>query len=232
MPQDYPSQYGRSDAYSNPEGTIPFPPPASTSWPAPQWFTQAIPFGWTLTGTIDGTDPNSPFPTGFLYNWNWSTPVFDLRPDLRSGNASPKDGVPMLPKSARLMVQLKQSSNSSGALGVLNTSGLTVQAVDYSNNVTNYSSDRRLNDAPPVTGGAGLLPANPINVTSQFTATGTALALLAGFAPPGTNLGGGDGYPVRFWRLELRFQILVPSLLPLPLVPLQPRKYVLQGSMY
>lgn len=239
MPQDYPSQFGRSDAYSNPEGMLPMPPPASTSWPAPQWFTQKISFTWELVATIDGTDPDEVYPTGWLYRYVWNTATFDLRPDLRSGNASPKDGIPMLSPAARLMLQLTRSANGTASQPLLSSDGLYVEAVDWVNNVTNYSSDRRTADGG-ITGGAGLIPGNAVNVTSQFTTvTSTtptgyvgARSVLVGFAPPGTNLGGGDGYPVRFWRLELRFNMLVRSELPLPDPPTEPPALVLQASMY
>jgi hypothetical protein len=69
-------------------------------------------------------------------------------------------------------------------------------------------------------------------VSAQFASTGDARTALVGFAPPGTTLGGGEGYPVRFWRLELGFSIFVETGAPLPPEPPEPPPLTLQASMY
>lgn len=225
QPRDFPAQFGRDPNYANPGVTLPLPSP--TEMPRPVWHTPKTPFRWTFSA-FNITPPE---PVGPIYTYNWTTPAFDLRPDLRSEQASPKDGQPVWSTASRLYIQLSGNpsigvgASGPGSQPALTGGGTggsyTVHAIDWVNATTNYSADRRPTEA--VTGGAGLLNLPARDVSADF-AFGTSIlptptSILVGFAPPGTGLGGGEGYPVRYWRLQLQFSILIETGLPEP-VPL------------
>jgi hypothetical protein len=117
----------------------------------------------------------------------------------------------------------------------LDTSNLTAEARDWINDTFNYSSDRRPGEG--VTGGAGLLLSAPVDVSSKFAVpplSGATTSLVV-FAPPGTTSGTGEGYPVRYWRLQLDFTQFVETEFPVPDPPPMPSSLltpVLQVSMY
>lgn len=226
---DYPSQFGRSPLYRDPEGTLPMPSPQDI--PRTQWFTQWMKFRWALIDRIRRHDP-SPYGVGFRYGYTWTSPAFDLRPDLRSGNAGAKDGVPIWTPSARLFVQLAVDAQATGRQPALAPEiiNLSVDAVDFVNTSFNRSGDRRLGEG--IGSGAGLLQGSPINVTSKFNAANQATTSLAGFSPPGTTLGGGEGYPVRYWRMQLDFSIFIETGAPLPVRVQSIPALTLQASVY
>lgn len=225
MSQDYPSQFGRNPAYSNPGGTIPAPPPPGDAVPVPQWYQTKTRFAWILSQTVDGTNPNSSLPTGFSYIYTWTSPVFDLRPDLRSGNAGPKEGVPIWRDSARLQVQV--FAPHPGTV----TPGLSVLRTEFAN--TNYAYEQvRIGEGtgtPP-----NVVSISRDDVSAQFapSALGATASVLAGFAPPGTTLGFGEGYPVRWWRLSLLFAVFLEEELPLPNPATAAPTLYLQAKVY
>lgn len=232
MSQDYPAQFGRSPLYQNSQGTLPMQPPPAGSMPASQWYTQWMPLQWTLSETVD-TDSASPLGVGYVYTCSWTSPAFDLRPDLRSGNAGPKDGTPIWTRSGRLFVQLAGDAQGTGIQPSLVDLlfNFSAQAQDWVNTTFNRSGDRRLGEG--IGAGAGLLAEGPVDVSAQFSATGDARTVLVGFAPPGTTLGGGEGYPVRFWRLQLNFSVFVETGAPLPdPATVDPPALMLQASVY
>lgn len=227
MSQDYPAQFGRSLLYRDPQGTLPMPSPQDI--PRPQWFSQWMKFRWQLIDTIQ-PDEQEPQPPGFVFRCTWTSPAFDLRPDLRSGNAGTKDGVPIWSTAARMYVQVARDAQGTASQPVLRLDNITVSGTDWVNTTFNRSSDRRLGEG--ITGGGGLLQEETKDVSSKFAAPSPARTALVGFSPPGTDLGGGDGYPVRFWRLELAFTSFVETGAPLPPDPPEPPPLVLQASVY
>lgn len=226
MAKQYPGQFGRSPLYSNPEGTLPLPSPKEV--PRPQWYGARMPFVWVPV-VVD----EAPAPVGILYIYEWTSPVYDLRPDLRSANASPKTGVPIWSSASRLYVQV--TAPSIDALPF--PSPISVLSTEFAQ-TTNAQQQRRLGE------GAGVPPnvqsIGSANVTGAFaTTSGGQQSVLAGFSPPGTTLGFGDGYPVRYWRLKLKFSWFVETGVPVP-TPIPPAPQVsgadflpsLQGAYY
>ena len=214
MPKQYPAQFGRSPLYRDPEGTLPFP--AARDIPIAQWYAHETTFEWTLIETINpvaGT--TSSLPPGWLYQYCWTTPAFDLRPDMRSANAGPKEGVPIWTDNARLLVQINQPSAGHLARPALVTPNLKVVATEWVNTSFNHNSFPL---GSSVAAGNGLLEQPSYDATSKFATSAqagnpefTASAQIAGFAPTGTSLGFGEGHPIRFWRLKLCFEILVQT---------------------
>jgi hypothetical protein len=218
--RSFPAEFGSSEQYYNSQTTLPLPSPRDV--PRPIWTTDKIGLTWRRVGIpADAEPPDVP---GVTYQYSWFTPSFDLRPDLRSAFGAPKDGVPIWSSAARVYIQLagNPSVGIAGTAPVLDTSGLTALATDWVNATTNYASANRPADINPETGltyegGWGLYPTSERNVSAQFVASGpNAYSILVGFTPPGTGLGGGDGYPVRYWRLQLKFRVFIPTLLPPP----------------
>lgn len=229
MPKQFPAQYGRSPLYRNPEHTLPMP--AASDIPVPQWYTPWMRIDWALDRTVDPSlaDPGVAYPPGGVYTYTWTTPNFDLRPDLRSGNAGPKQGVPIWTPSARLFVQLASQGGQPG-IQILQTPNLTVTATEWVSLAFNQTQ------ALGGTGQSftGLKQQPSYDVTSKFAVPPGNLgsSTVGGFAPVGSNLGGGEGYPVRFWRLQLEFEIAVETAVPLPSPLTLPANYILQASMY
>ena len=103
MSKEFPSQFGNAPQYRNPSGTIPMPQPKDI--PAASWTQTRYRLDW---GTPFAVAPNQAnfFPEGWLWTVNWSSPFFDMRPDLRSSQGQVKEGVPMWRMGARLYVEL------------------------------------------------------------------------------------------------------------------------------
>lgn len=214
---DYPSRFGGGSQYSNPEGTLPLPSPGNV--PRPLWVGDRQRFNWSVL-LLPVDDP--PDPVGVTYQYVWQSPTFDLRPDLRSAQGAPKDGVPIWSTAARLYIQIAGDPSRGtppvpGTQPVLNMAGTVVEANEWVNISTNYSSDRRPGEG--ITGGAGLLSLGTFDASAAFTALPGATTVMVPFSPPGTGAGGGDGYPVRYWRLRLTFTHFIETGLPAP-VPL------------
>lgn len=244
MAQDFPAQYGRRDQYQNPDSTLPMPSPGNM--PRPQWYSNTIPFRWELSQVITEENGFDPFPPGYIWAYAWTSPTFDLRPDLRSANSGPKDGVPIWSLSARLYFQLMGDARGTGDQPTLLTPNLTVTAQDLLNTTFNFSTKTR--PAEGLAQGAGLLGTPPRDVSSKFNTPPASPAVpsrqkitsvLAGFSPPGTALGFGEGYAVRFWRVQLLFKQFVPwdPAEPEPIPPVPPADneaspYIFQVSVY
>ncbi len=226
MSQQYPSQFGASDQYRNPNGTLPMPSPADI--PRPQWYSANLPWSWRYLGPVPGNNSTGQ-PPGFAYEYQWTTPTFDLRPDLRSGQAGPKAGVPIWSSAARLYVQLLSNPNGATGQPPLVLPNLSATAVDYVSTTFNFSDTQGLS---PQNTGWGVVNVSSVNMTAAFSPSPNAPSVLVGFSPPGTTLGFGDGYPIRYWRVNLNFTVLVESELPLPPVPLAAPAVVMQSSVY
>ena len=213
MARDYPAQFGRAPQYRNPDGTLPLP--SAKNIPVPLWVQTRVPFNWSGPVSVGpgGTDPQ-PVPPSYDFTYTWDSPIFDLRPDLRSAQAGPKNGVPIWNTAGRLYVQLFGLSGTTPSpfvnpapTSISAASGLTGSSVDQGNvlfaNIT----------SPAVPDPAGQVPFNsvvnigpPETLTNSFVfPLGQPDSAVVGFAPPGTNLGAGEGYPIRYWRVQVTF---------------------------
>lgn len=195
------------DLYWNPNGTDPMPAPQA-GMPVPLWTCEMQNLLWTAAGGAA------------RYTSIIRTPVFDLRPDLRSSIGGPKFGVPIWSTRARLYMQFHGLS----ALNVLDT--MIVQSDEFSN--IKYA---RMHQAPPA-----VIPANPgvppgtalntvvrvtapVEITSDFMlGVSQPDSVVLVFAPLGEG-----GTPARYWALQLTFTKDVASWpLPLPVPPATP----------
>jgi hypothetical protein len=168
-----PLQPSNRALYPNPQTTMPMPAPSGM--PVAYYESTKVRLTWNLQA--DGS-----------YMAKWSTPVFNLRPDLRSAGGSPKSGVPIWSSSARLYLQISNLVNSD----VNTTTGLRVEslesgAIAYGDIRNGYSSVERVTAASDITADFMLGTNQPDRVILTF-------------APLG------ESTPVRFWGLELRFR--------------------------
>lgn len=180
---------GREVNYRNPHGSI--PSPTAKDVPITLWHTpQPIAVPWQ---GVDGNGDD---------NAAWTTPTFDLRPDLRSAQNDAKVGVPIWDTSARLYVQVFGLSTAAG-----NTQGLRLGVAELANcihgNVTTAQPPRAV---APIGGGfpaqVGRDPVVPVTPTIDISSelmlgTNQSNSAILVFAPLG------EGYPVRYWRLRL-----------------------------
>jgi hypothetical protein len=233
--REFPSQYGRSEQYRNPEGTLPFP--AAKEIPRPVWTQPRI--GVTFTGTLV-FPPINPA-SGYLYTGAWESPWYDLRPDLRSSESQPKLGVPIWERSARLYVALSGGNNA--FVPGYNVNGKTATLTQFFEPVSldpgqTIAAAPGGNAAvpPPPPNPNLVVPSAPVNVSSTFfpalpVGTGNVQSTLGVFSPPGTFSGQGEGYPVRFWRIRLVFTQFSPD--PNPVLPVpDPETLQIQAAYY
>lgn len=171
------------------------------------------------------TGAPSAIPKGREWFFNWETPWYDLRPDLKSLEAQPKLGVPIWSRSARLYVELVGRANEptppppaffTTDLGIL-TPFYSVVAREYYD-TTNIDPGQLIAQGPGAKyvtlPGTDLgLQNTPTDVTNIFfpPAALRVATSLGVFYPPGTNTGGGEGYPVRYWKVQLRFKYTIPD---------------------
>jgi hypothetical protein len=161
--------------YRNPEGTLPMPSPGNDI-PVAYYESAKLPLTWSLSNG--------------LYSAKWQTPVFNLRPDLRSAGGSPKSGTPIWSTAARLYVQISNLVKGS----IATTKGLRVTsteaaAIAYGDVRHNFSSVERVTPSTEVTADVMFGTEQPDRVVLVF-------------APLG------ESRPVRFWSLALKFEKL------------------------
>ena len=161
--------------YRNPHSTLPMPGGGS-DMPVAYYQSTKLPLTWNF------------LPADNLHQAVWQTPVFNLRPDLRSAGGSPKTGVPIWNTNSRLYVQISNLVNSSAST----TQGLRVTAreqasIAYGDVRTGFSSVENVT--------------SPVDVTSDvMLGTGQPDRVVLVFAPLG------ESYPVRFWSVRLVFR--------------------------
>ena len=161
------------NAPGNPGGNGNIPGP----WPT----SQSIDF-WSQRFTlIWGTSPAG------LRIARWSTPTFDLRPELKAAPGQGGFNVQTVYRSGmgaggHLFVKVTGLESTPSA-----TANLQVLYIESADPV------EPINVTPIVN--------QSVDITSEFA--GTTNAALLEFWPPG------DGYPVRYWRLTLIFLVLV-----------------------
>lgn len=180
LPFPLPSKYDPSGPYNNPGGTM--PGPGGSSLPASVWNGSRNMITWTTVADVN--DPVE-------FTASWSTPVFDMRPDLGSvsENRSNITGAkPLWNPSAQIWVQFTLTDEVA-----LSTrySGLEIIAQEWAHVIN-------LQEIAPVT--------DLQDVTAEFTntfvdANGNNNSLL-GWYPIG------DGNPVRYYQLRLTLNLL------------------------
>lgn len=190
--------------------------PGERSWEPPIFTYSPQEFRWNGPTLVVA-------PLGYLWSTTWSSPTFDLRPDLASRVGNVKVGQPMDDTASRLYVLL----TGPGAT-TFDSTNLTVEATEYVQ-VFDANPQPGAGAAPGSAVAPTLVPLAPYDVSSNF-ASGNNTSLV-GFAPPGTALGGGEGYPIRYWRLVLNFRFFQPQEEPLP-IAVEPSRLVLTAGAY
>lgn len=170
----WPQGWDPSGAWYNPQGTVPFPAPQLIGVPV-----------WDSTPQFPVWTYNAAGPV--FRTATWSSPTFDLRPDLRGAmQGQTTGGVNQLGGTA--IWRPWGAGSQFHMLGVYNTFsrlyGLTVTAQEFA-----HVSD--ISRMVSIT--------SPQDVTSTWSAAKEAALHI--FAPPG------NPYPVRFWRVQLVFTI-------------------------
>lgn len=224
MSKLYPAQFGRQEQYRNPDTTLPLP--EAHEIPRAFWVQPRLPVRWgqgvAVGPGLPGQDLNRPF--GTLYRFEWESPWYDLRPDLRSAEAQPKIGVPIWTRAARLYIEIMTAVPFG-----FQTVGLTATGEDYYE-TTSLDPGQVPAAAPgPTPVGTIKTASPPVDLTSTFfpPTIGATRSSLGIFSPPGTTAGGGDGYPVRFWKLGLAFEFFQEdnALVPVPTLGIQASYY-------
>ena len=146
---------------------------------------------------------------GVLWRTVWASPIFDLRPDLgglsNTGNNRIRVSAVPIWRAAGQNVAAQLFVQISNLTAF---SGLQVLSIEEAH-IADVNSVVSIND--------------PEDVTSAFTSKGTASLLT--FSPYGS------GYPVRYWRLQLQFDILDNLAGPAPGVA-TPQNPVVQAALY
>ena len=158
--------------YRNPQTTLPMP--AGSGMPVAYYESSKVRLTWELQ--TDGS-----------YLASWRTPVFNLRPDLRSAGGTPKSGVPIWSRSARLYLQLSNLTAEQDLTTGLRVESLEFGAIAYGDVRNNFNSVERVSAASDITADFMLGTDQPDRVIVTFSPLG------------GSN-------PVRFWAMELRFR--------------------------
>lgn len=226
MSKQYPAQFGGSPQYRNPDVTLPMP--AGRNIPVPQWYSTDQGVTWGTATRLDGGNVGAEgvLPTGFQYTATFGTPDFDLRPDLRSGQAGPIAGIPIWSRSARLFLTVRAAGGVA-----LSLPNLTATVSEFTSDTFNQAATNRPSIITPNT--LVSVPLSAVrDVSGQFNPSVGANAVVAGFSPPGTGLGGGEGHPIRYWRISFSFTIIVESEIPLPAAALAPPSLSINSAVY
>lgn len=171
--QQYAGDY-MSELYRNPSTTSPLPAPGS-DMPVAFWTSAKTRLTWELQS--DNT-----------YLAIWRSPMFNLRPDLRSAAGAIKAGVPIFTRSGQLHIAISDLVSSS----VSTTKGLRVESAEFA--AVTYGQPGNANSSiPRVTAFVDLTPSIMLGTNQPDT-------VIVQFAP----IGGSS--PVRFWALEIYFR--------------------------
>jgi hypothetical protein len=182
LPYPLPRDYDPSGPFRNPGVTNPLPAPGDI--PTPCWFGGAAYIQWSVLNT----------PTVNL-TADWSSPIFDMRPDIRgltsntvdNGTPGHVSGVPIWNPSAQLWLQFENP-----ALGVNGISAQPMQGLQIIIWEEAHVCDpQNLSTVSNLEG---------TDITSEFDTTGASAMM--GFYPIG------DGNPVRYYRLRMTLNLL------------------------
>ena len=165
--------YDPRDPEFNPGGTLPFPAPKNA------------PVGFWSSGSAVSLNTWAPpavaLDNGAVVAARWTSPIFDLRPDLRAVTGEHNAAQPIwranMGAGGSLFVQV-------GRLTSLNNATVDLRVLSAES-------------AHPTNPNALARVAPLQDITTEFT-NGTPSALLV-FRPPG------EGFPVRFWNVRLTF---------------------------
>ena len=191
------SSWDPSGQYRNPGATIPLPQP--TNLPVGCWFGSSGLLNWQVSSR-----------TGFNYEAIWKSPIYDLRPELRSmssngfstaGTISTASYTGGRSNGGYSQVTQGRRDNAKNAVPIWNSrgghlliqiGGLTSSATARSGIVVFTSESAHISDP------SKLVTVLADNDATFALETQTNDAIL-GFTPTGEN------YPTRFWQLTLAF---------------------------
>lgn len=178
LPEVAPAGYNIAPMFQNPGGTNPLPAPQNM--PYSQWQTTGTPIYWKAPDQLDSG-------LGYTTAAYWSSPQFDLRPEIRGADTSRPRGVPIWgAPGKKLWVQIFGLNVVSSSLTA--STEMYLVSREYAHifdpeNVVRISPDADISDQ--IASGTNQPP-----------------SVIIPFLPPGS------GYPVRYWRLELVFRRL------------------------
>lgn len=173
LPYPLPEKYDPSGQFRNPASTIPRPSPSDM--PVGGWFG-------TTTPVIDWTANPSP---NVLWQAVWSSPIYDLRPDLGALSDNRNNA-----RFSGVSVWRAAGQNIAAQLFV------QISAVqDFRGFQVLSQEEAHISDVTQILSVTGQQ-----DVTAEFTSRGASSIVT--YSPYG------DGYPIRYWRLKLRFNIL------------------------
>lgn len=183
------SGVGRQINYRNPYGSVPSPSPKDI--PVTLWNSNpGLRPPWVGVD-VDGNDTAL-----------WSTPVFDLRPDLRSSQGMAKAGTPIWDTSARLYVQIFGLTSLAAT-----TQTIRLEYREFANTTFGQATQAAPNRAVPNSGVPNQVARNPVVGVTPFIDISSEL-MLGSNQPDSVVLVFetlGEGYPVRYWKCQLRF---------------------------
>lgn len=179
MPLPPPGAYNPDGYAHNPGSSVPGPTPSTmnTSW----WRGDRMPLQWNAgVGAVSAVSQ-------IFWRAAWSSPLFDLRPELRGSGGAPPSAVPIWRSGygagGRLWLQLEGLDNASGTNSA--TRSLRVAYLEFAHI---YDSQR-------------VVATSAVADISRDVVTGAqAGSVVLKFFPPG------DGYPIRFWRVRVIFE--------------------------
>ena len=180
--------------------------PAASGMPVTLWTTPKQTLQWVR----DGDKITS----------SWRTPVFDLRADLRSGQGGAKFGVPIW-KSGHLYLQVYGLA-ANRVLDNLKVLATEFASVNFANVYQAQPNQAVANAGMPnqVTSNNIIRVTAPVDVTSEFMlGINQPDSIILTFAPLG------EGYPIRYWSLNLDFSKLVQDGIINPLVSVEAAYY-------
>lgn len=177
----------RDDNYYDPYGSVPFPAPKDI--PLTLWASELVRVPWI--GLVDNVDTAT-----------WQSPVFDMRPGLRSSQSSGKEGVSIWNPNARFYIQL-----FGFGLANSNTTNLRLEYSEYANTTWGSVYSAQPNRAvansgvPNQVANQFVIRVNArVDITSEIMlGTDQPSSVTLTFAPIG------EGYPIRYWKIELNF---------------------------
>lgn len=200
-PGVFPQKVTDAGYRNNPMGTEPFPYPSGM--PASLWNAEPISLRWVTTG----------LPAGIYARAEWSSPVFDLRPEFRNAGMprgsgqgylvaqAPSLGTNRAPDAVATVrsntgaVPIWRPYGSAGKLWV-QVSGLTAGPVVTK---TGYGFEVLATEKANINDPTDLQQIAPQeDITADFV--GVIPSVIPTFLPPGS------GYPVRYYQVNLTFQ--------------------------
>lgn len=185
----------------NPGQTNPFPLPANS--PVPCHDIPLSPLIWSAGGA--GGNPVVGLVEQTLFTASWQSPIFDLRPELRGSSMSAPQGVVPIWRytygaGGQLFVQVENLLSAGDSL-----TGLVVNVIESGH----VNDVRRLATI-----------AQPEDVSSNFTNNQQSAVLV--IMPPGS------GYPLRYWQVQITFDILADVSAP----PAAGPPYIVSAAYY